>query len=58
MLTNFLFINIFLHIIIFHWMKVELHNYIYRLTVVSLTIALASSIYDTFIFNDGFAITL
>ena len=58
MLTNLLFINLFLHIIIFHWMKVELNTYLHRLTIISLVIALASSINDTLIFNGGFAITL
>lgn len=58
MLTNLLFINLFLHIIVFSWMKVEQDVYIYRLAILSLTLALASSIFDTFIFYDGFAITL
>ena len=58
MLTNLLFINLFLHIIVFSWMKVEQNAYIYRLAIISLALALASSVYDTFIFYDGFAITL
>jgi len=66
MLTIFLFLNLFLHVIAFAWMKVEHNLYIFRLAVISLTIALASSIYDTFIFghgigdgmSGGFAITL
>lgn len=58
MLTNLLFINLFLHIIVFSWMKVEQNAYIYRLAIISLTLAFASSVFDTFIFYDGFAITL
>lgn len=54
MLTIFLFLNLFLHVIAFAWMKVEHNLYIFRLAVISLTIALASSIYDTLIFGFGF----
>ena len=50
MLTNLLFINLFLHIIVFSWMKVEQNAYIYRLAIISLALAFASSVFDTFIF--------
>ena len=39
-------------------MKVEQNAYIYRLAIISLALAFASSVFDTFIFYDGFAITL
>ena len=58
MLLNFLFINLFLHIILFAWKKVENNTYIYRLAVISLFVAFISSIYDTYLFKDDLAITL
>lgn len=58
MITNLLFLNLFLHIIYFSWMKVEHHLYIYRLALISLTLSFISSLYDTLRFSDGFAITL
>lgn len=58
MLLNFLFINLFLHIILFAWKKVENNTYIFRLAVISLVFALFSSFYDIYLFKDDLAITL
>lgn len=58
MLLNFLFFNLFLHIIIFAWKRIENNTYIFRLAVISLFFALISALYDTYLFKDGLAITL
>ena len=58
MLLNFLIFNLFLHIIIFAWLKVENTSFIYRLTVLAIFFSLITSIYDTSLFTDNLAITL
>lgn len=61
MLLNFLFLNLFLHVILFAWMKVGSivrFTYIYRLALISLIFALISGIYDVYLFQDDLAITL
>jgi len=58
MLLIFLIFNLFLHIILFAWYKIENTTIIYRLALISLFFAFFYSIYDTYLFSNELAITL
>lgn len=58
MLFNFLFFNLFVHIIVFAWKRYENSNLFYKLSIVSIIIALILSIFDIYMSKDGQSILL
>jgi len=53
MLLNFLLFNLFVHIIVFAWKKNENSNLFYKLSIVSIIIALIISILDIYMSKYG-----
>lgn len=58
MLSLFLFLNLFLHIIYFSYLKIEGNTYIYRLTIISLVFCLADNFHNIILLAPDSTLTL